>query len=83
MCDKKVSVYVRNRADINPVEITVTCGDVFGNGYSTHAALCPACLAQAEKDYPQNWNITPGDRCEHGTDISGDRDCACPQCESE
>ncbi len=82
-CTNKTSVLVRNRSDIEAVEITVNCGDLVAASSSTKAALCDICLTKANKLFPQGWKYSPGDICKHGTYVGGDRDCACSFCERE
>lgn len=83
MCKNKVNVYVSNDATPDSIEITVNCGDIYNNGHSTKAALCPTCEKVANDNYPQGWQYTPGDICKHGVYVGGDRDCTCYQCEEE
>jgi hypothetical protein len=77
MCDNKVTMNIRNHADLDTREITFKCGDYTSNGL----AQCDECEAKANADYPQGWVHYPGDKCKHGTYIGGDRDCACYKCE--
>lgn len=82
-CGKKVIAWIRMQGELSSVEITVSCGDLFFSGTDTKVALCPACREEAHTAYPQGWYYKPGDTCKHGVYIAGDRDCACPKCESE
>jgi len=76
---------ISNNASINAVEVSFPCGAiVIASEYaSPRAALCPACEAAARKMYPQNWRVSPGDTCKHGTFIMTDRDIPCTLCEYE
>lgn len=54
------------------------CHDMRGGSM----VLCDACLAQAEKDYPQGWRGYPGDTCRHGRYTGGcGVDWMCGPCE--
>lgn len=80
MCKNLVSQHVPRGYGYK--EVKLPCGSTSIHG---DQLLCADCLQEAEKMYPQGWEVTPGDICKHGVYV-GDEfgpDYMCIYCETE
>jgi len=79
-CKNKVIQFIPNGYGYR--QVPSQCGTT---GIHGELLLCDECLARAEKEFPQGWNLVPGDTCKHGRYIGepGGPDILCPDCEME